>query len=74
MQRIGRDCLVSGAHLAVHHFIGLAKQRTSLAVPEHDIADEKFAEHRGAYFASKSPAPLPVHILRAEFDVLRLRQ
>ena len=37
---------------------------------EHDVTDKQIAQHRGADLAGERAASLPVHVLRADLDVL----
>ena len=62
------------AHFAVHDFIRLAEERPPLAVPEHDVTDEQIAQHRRADLAGERAGAFPMHILRADFDMLRLAE
>ena len=72
MQRSAADFLVGRAHFAIHDLIRLAEHRAPFAVTEHDVADEEFAQHRRADLAGEGAAPFPMHVLRADLDVLRL--
>ena len=67
-------CLERRAHLAIDHFVSLAKQRAAFAVPEHDVMDKQVPQKRSADLAGKGAALLPIHILRADLDVLRSAQ
>ena len=62
---------VRGAHLAIDHFIRLTEQRAAFAVAEHDVMHKQIAQKRSADLAGKRAALLPIHILRADLDVLR---
>jgi hypothetical protein len=50
------------------------KHLTPLAVTQYDVTNEKIAQHGGRNFAGIGAAMLPMHVLRANFDVLRLVQ
>jgi len=65
---------MGGAHFAIHDFIRLAEHRTSFTVTNHDVTDEKIAQHRATDFAGESAASLPMHVLRPNFDILRFSQ
>ena len=65
---------MSGAHFAVHNFVGLTKQGAAFAVPEHNVMHKQIAEQRSADLARKSAAPLPIHVLRANLYVLRFAE
>ena len=67
-----QNFLVRRVHLAIHDLIRLAKQRAPLAVTEHDVADEQIAQHRRADLAGERAGAFPMHVLRADLDVLRL--
>ena len=58
------------AHFSINDFIRFPKQRAAFAVAEHDVAHKQVAQKRSGDFARKRAAPLPVHILRADLDVL----
>ena len=65
---------MGSAGFAIHDFIGLAKHRATLTVANHDITNKKIAQHRGTDFASEGAAPLPMHVLRTNFNILRFSQ
>jgi hypothetical protein len=63
-------CVVRGADFAIDDFIGLAKQGAAFAVPEHDVMHKQVPQQRSADLAGKWPVLLPIHVLRANLDVL----
>src|SRR5207302_36021 len=64
-------CFMRGAHFAIHHLVGLAKQSAAFAVAEHDILHKYISQESSADLAGKSAAFFPIHVLRAYFYVVR---
>ena len=58
------------AHFTIDDFVGLTKQRTAFAVPEHDVVHKQVAQKRSTDLAGKRPVVFPIHVLRADLDVL----
>ena len=57
-----------GQDFFIHERIGLAKERTPLAVAEDDVRGEERAQHRRGNFAGEGAAGFEVHVLRAELE------
>ena len=60
-----------GADFSVHDFIGFTKQRAPFAVAEDDVMNKQIAQQRGADLAGERAIAFPMHVLRADLDILR---